>query len=122
MNCRLDLHFHTSASPDSRMTLSQAVAAAKKRGVCALAVSDHNRCAPQEVFDKTLRDGVLLIPAVEYSTEAGHLLGLFLQRPCCCPNEETGRVCFSDAAAAIHDAGGLCVLAHPYELTRHSVA
>ena len=121
MNCRLDLHLHTQASSDSRMTLSQAVAAAKRRGICALAVSNHNCCAPQEVFDKPLRDGVLLIPAVEYSTEAGHLLGLFLQRPCRCPNEEAGRVRFSDAAAAIHDAGGLCVLAHPYELTRHSV-
>ena len=121
MNCRMDLHLHTLYSPDGRMTLSQAVAAAKKRGISALAVSDHNRCAPKEVFDEPLRDGVLLIPAVEYSTEAGHLLGLFLHRPCRCPNEEAGRVRFSDAAAAIHDAGGLCVLAHPYELTRHSV-
>lgn len=118
---RLDLHLHTERSPDSRISLSQAVLAAKKNGLHALAVCDHNRCAPQEVFDMPLRDGVLLIPAVEYSTEVGHLLGLFLQSPCHTENEESGRVRFSDAAAAIHASGGKCVLAHPYELTHHSV-
>lgn len=121
MTFRLDLHFHSEASPDSRIRFAQAVSAAKKRGIHALAVCDHNRCAPQEVFDQPLRDGVLLIPAVEYSTEAGHLLGLFLKAPCHVPDEESGRVCFSDAAAAIRAAGGKCVLAHPYELTHHSI-
>lgn len=118
---RLDLHLHTEFSPDSRISFTQAVQAAKQHNLHALAICDHNRCAPQEIFDQPLRDGVLLIPAVEYSTEAGHLLGLFLKTPCRTPGEETGRVRFSDAAAAIHAAGGKCVLAHPYELTHHSV-
>ncbi|MBQ6430755.1 MAG: PHP domain-containing protein [Oscillospiraceae bacterium] len=118
---RLDLHLHTDASPDSRVTLADAVRKAKETGVHALAVCDHNRCAAQEVFDAPLRDGVLLIPGVEYSTEAGHLLGLFLQAPVSVPGEETGRVRFTDAAAAIRAAGGMTVLAHPYELTQRSV-
>lgn len=118
---RLDLHLHTECSPDSRISLTQVVQAAKKQNLHALAVCDHNRCASQELFDRPLRDGVLLIPAVEYSTEVGHLLGLFLRSPCHVENEESGRVRFSDAAAAIHAAGGKCVLAHPYELTHHSV-
>lgn len=117
---RLDLHLHTELSPDSRITLAQAVQKAKKTHIHALAVCDHNRCAPQEVFENPLRDGVLLIPAVEYSTEVGHLLGLFLQTPCHVSGEESGRVRFDDAAAAIHGAGGKCVLAHPYELTHHT--
>lgn len=118
---RLDLHLHTELSPDSRITLAQAVRKAKAKHIHAIAVCDHNRCAPQEVFENPLRDGVLLIPSVEYSTEAGHLLGLFLQKPCNVVGEESGRVRFDDAAAAIHGAGGKCVLAHPYELTHHSV-
>lgn len=121
MICRIDLHVHTERSTDSRMTLAQAVSAAKRHGIQAFAVCDHNRCAPQEVFDAPLREGVLLIPGVEYSTEAGHLLGLFLKAPCTCLGEETGRVRFADAAARIHAAGGLCVLAHPYELTHRTV-
>ena len=95
---RLDLHLHTELSPDSRITLAQAVQKAKKTHIHALAVCDHNRCAPQEVFENPLRDGVLLIPAVEYSTEVGHLLGLFLQTPCHVSGEESGRVRFDDAA------------------------
>ena len=47
---KLDLHIHTERSPDSRMTLTQAAAAAKQRGVDALAVCDHNRCASGDVF------------------------------------------------------------------------
>lgn len=120
MRYRLDLHLHTEASPDSRTTLARAVQEAKRKKIDALAVSDHYHCAAEEVFSHPLRDGVLLIPAVEYSTEIGHLLGLFLQRPCRTANEGSGRVRFSDAAAAIHAAGGLCVLAHPFELTAHS--
>ncbi|MBQ3355494.1 MAG: PHP domain-containing protein [Oscillospiraceae bacterium] len=118
---RLDLHLHTEHSPDSRVTIADAVRIAEKKHIDAIAVCDHNRCAPQEVFDRPLRGGVLLIPSVEYSTEAGHLLGLFLQKPVCVPGEETGRVRFSDAAEAIRAAGGVCVLAHPYELTQRSV-
>lgn len=120
MKYRIDLHLHTDASPDSRMCLQDAVKRAKKRGISAFAVSDHNRCPAQEVFDRPLRQGVLLIPSVEYSTECGHLLGLFLERACHVSGQEEGRIRFSDAAAAIHAAGGLCILAHPFELTNRS--
>lgn len=120
MNYRLDLHIHTDRSPDSRMTLPEAVKTAKKKGIHAIAVCDHNRCAPQEVFDCRMQDGILRIPGVEYSTEAGHLLGLFLKTPCRVEGEESGRVLFADAAEAIHAAGGKCVLAHPFETTHRS--
>ncbi len=121
MTYRLDLHLHTEASPDSRVTLAQAVRKAKEKHIDAIAVCDHNRCAPQEVFDRPLRGGVLLLPGVEYSTEAGHLLGLFLRERVAVPGEETGRVRLADASAAIRAAGGIAVLAHPYELTQRSV-
>ncbi len=119
---RLDLHLHTAASPDSRTSLRAAAAAAKQRGITALAVCDHNRCAAQSLFDNPITDGVLFLPGVEYSTEYGHLLGLCLQTPCSADGEDSGRVRFADAAAAIHACGGLCVLAHPFELTQRSVA
>ena len=121
MTYRLDLHLHTDLSLDSRVTPAQAVKKAKKAHIDAIALCNHNRCAPQEIFDRPLRDGVLLLPGVEYSTEAGHLLGLFLREPVHVPNEETGRVLLADASAAIRAAGGLAVLAHPYELTQRSV-
>lgn len=114
----LDLHTHTEASADSRNRLDDMTKAASEKGISALAVTDHNRCSP--IFPETPMNGVLLIPGVEYSTECGHLLGLFLRKPCHAEGEETGRVKFSSAAKAIHEAGGLCILAHPYELTGHT--
>lgn len=120
MTYRLDLHLHTDLSLDSRVTLAQAVQKAKEKHIDAIAVCNHNRCAPQEVFDRPLRDCVLLIPGVEYSTEAGHLLGLFLRERVTVPDEETGRVRLADASAAIRAAGGIAVLAHPFELTNRS--
>lgn len=122
MKYRLDLHVHSKDSPDGRMSLQQIAQRAKKRGVDAIAVCDHNRCPDEALFPGKIIDGVLFIPSVEYSTEAGHLLGLFLEQPCHVQGEESGRVRFSQAAAAIHKAGGLCVLAHPYELTNRSIS
>ena len=54
MTYRLDLHLHTDLSLDSRVTLTQAVQKAKEKHIDAIAVCDHNRCAPQEVFDRPL--------------------------------------------------------------------
>ena len=116
MNYRLDLHVHTAASPDSRSSLEALTAAAKRRGIDAFAVCDHNRA----FYPSSTVDGVLLIPGVEYSTEHGHLLGLFLEAPCHVPGEETGRVPFSEAVQAIHQSGGLCVVAHPFEHTNRT--
>lgn len=118
MRYRLDLHTHTEASMDSRNRLEDMTKTAAEKGISALAVTDHNRCSP--ILGETVMNGVLLIPGVEFSTECGHLLGLFLERPCHAEGEETGRVKFAPAAEAIHRAGGLCILAHPYELTGHT--
>ena len=78
MNCyHVDLHVHTTASSDGRSTLEQQISAARKAGLHAIAVTDHNCCTPvpQEA------DEFLLIPGCEISAQCGHILGLFLERP-----------------------------------------
>lgn len=103
---RADLHVHTSASPDGRSPLPALAAAAKARGLHALAITDHNLCTPVPPE----LDGVLLIPGCEVSTQGGHVTALFLERPLDLsgplPTPE-------EAVEAIHRAGGLAVLAHP---------
>ena len=74
---KADLHVHTSASPDGRSALPALAAAARARGLHALAVTDHNLCTPAPAA----LDGVLLIPGCEVSTQAGHITALFLERP-----------------------------------------
>lgn len=107
---RADLHVHTCASPDGRSDLHRLAQAAKKAGLDAIAITDHDLCTdcPQELY------GVLMIPGCEISTKAGHITGLFLKEPIdfnalgYLPEPE-------DAVAAIHCAGGLAVLAHPFK-------
>ena len=72
-----DLHVHTAASPDGRSSLEDLTAAAAAAGLQALAVTDHDRCTPVPAA----MNGILLIPGCELSTRAGHITGLFLERP-----------------------------------------
>lgn len=109
---RADLHVHTDASPDGRSPLAAIARAARRAGLDAVAVTDHDLCTP---VPETL-EGVLLIPGCEVSTAAGHVTGLFLERPL--DLAALGRLPPpEEAAAAIRAAGGLAVLAHPYHLS-----
>lgn len=103
MEIKLDLHIHSEHSPDGRMPLREIVSRAKALGLQGVAVCDHDR-----VWMEPFREeGFLLIPGAEFSTEYGHLLGLFLTGPI-----EKGN--FAETVAAIHAQGGLAVLAHPF--------
>lgn len=104
MELKLDLHIHSTASPDGRMSLGEIVERCKAAGLNGCAVCDHDHVL-QEPLEE---DGFLMVPAVEVSTEVGHLLGLFV-------TEEIGTRDFYTAAARIHAQGGLAVLAHPFE-------
>lgn len=106
IHAQLDLHIHTQNSPDGRMSLEELTAAARAKGLHAVAVCDHDRTyrGPAQC------NGVLVIPGVEFSTEYGHLLGLFVPRGLTYTTlEETART--------VHEAGGLLVLAHPFQHT-----
>jgi len=107
---RADLHVHTDASPDGRSPLPAIARAARAAGLDAVAIADHNRCtAVPEMLE-----GVLLLPACEISTKIGHITGLFLARPI--PLDTLGPLPEPEAAvAAVREAGGAAVLAHPYQ-------
>lgn len=112
MIVRADLHVHTDASEDGLSSLAQQAAAARAAGVQAMAVTDHNCCTAVPAS----LEGVLLIPGCEVSTQAGHILGLFLEEPLDLdglggPSLPTGEA----AVEEIHRRGGLAVLAHPYQ-------
>lgn len=105
-----DLHVHSIASIDGRSTIDELVAAAKEKGLQALAISEHDLCEQLPEYDD-----FLLIPAVEITTTAGHLLGLFLDRPVHMDAlTASGYPTIKAACNAIHACGGLAVLAHPF--------
>jgi len=107
MKIKLDLHIHSAASYDGRMSVEEIVQTARARGLNGVAVTDHD----VTLTDAPVFDDFLIIPGCEFSTEFGHLLGLFLREP-------IGNMSFVRTVNAIHAQGGLAVIAHPFEHTR----
>ncbi len=109
MRINVDFHVHSDASPDGRDGISRLLAGAKRAQLAAIAVCDHDLCTPLPA-----EDGILLIPGTEISTDLGHILGLFLEQPVVL--ERSGGLPKARAAIdAIHAAGGIAVLAHPFQ-------
>lgn len=109
MKLRLDLHVHSEASCDGRMTLSEIIDAARNKGLDGVAITDHDVFFKASAAD--LPEDFIVIPGEEFSTERGHLLGLFLTEPVTAKG-------FHAVAAAIRAQGGLAVMAHPFERNR----
>lgn len=107
MELRMDLHIHSERSPDGCMTLEEIVERARAAGLNGAAVCDHD-LVPAELPEFS---DFLLIPGIEVSTQLGHLLGLFVEKPVDTRD-------FYQAAERIRAQGGLAVLAHPFERSR----
>lgn len=81
MTRMIDLHVHTTAS-DGTFTPSDVVLLAKKAGLTAMAVTDHDTISGvEEAVNKAKEVGLELVPGVEISvgdTEDVHIVGLFI--------------------------------------------
>lgn len=118
----LDLHSHSVYSGDSLLLPREMVRLARERGLNGIAVTDHET-VQGGLAARTANDdpAFLVIPGVEYATEYGHVVGLFLERELDGlpvrrhPAERMMRVPFQQVVHAVHAQGGLAVLAHPYQ-------
>jgi len=110
-----DLHMHTVHS-DGRWTTAQLLAAVRRRGLDFFALTDHNtQSALRELAAADLA-GLLALPGVEVTTNAGHLLAIGVERPIDW-RLGAGRGGAIDAIVRdVHDAGGLAIIAHPGSL------
>ena len=113
MQVKADLHVHTTYSSDSIITPADLVFYAKKRGLTAVAVTDHNQV---EGAKKIAREtDFLIIPGTEVSSRDGHIVGLNV-------NEVIPRGLSADETVdRIHRAGGVAIACHPYALFKGSI-
>ncbi|MGH7609724.1 MAG: PHP domain-containing protein [Candidatus Dormibacteria bacterium] len=106
-----DPHAHTTAS-DGMVSPRELVRAAARAGLSVVAVTDHDTfsgCA--EAQEAGQEFGVEVVAGEEVTTRAPanvHVLGLFLSGPV------PMGMGLADTIRAIHDRGGLAVLAHPW--------
>jgi hypothetical protein len=107
---RADLHIHTVAS-DGTATVTEILDHVEQRtDLRVIAITDHERidaaaAARTMAADRGLRAEVVV--GEEVTTLGGHLLALFIDRPIR-PYKS-----LRSTIAAIHDAGGLAIPAHP---------
>ncbi|NPV09422.1 MAG: CehA/McbA family metallohydrolase [Anaerolineae bacterium] len=106
---KADLHVHTNAS-DGVSTVRDVLEAASIAGLDVVAVTDHNRVdSALRAVELAPQFGLGVIVGEEVSTHHGHLLALFLKE-----RIAPGRG-LAETIAAVHDQGGIAVLAHPYD-------
>ena len=105
---KFDLHIHTARSHDSKAALAAIAKSAKEKGIDGIAICDHN-----EFYEGPIPKDLILLRGCEYSTPFGHLLGIGMERKV----ENTD---FPQLIEQIHSAGGIAILAHPYEHLKYA--
>ncbi len=123
MPLNIDLHTHSFFSGDGVSSPEELIAAARKKGLHGLAITDHNTCEAVDYMlekgfmceDGTPVDGFLVIPGVEVTTAEGHLLCIGATLPFL-KGRPAREVC-----QIIHDRGGIAIPPHPYDLFRAGI-
>lgn len=112
----IDLHTHSEASFDGRDSVDLILQQAKAVGLDAVAITDHDEIwASREAVERASEYGLIVIPGMEVSSAAGHVLSLGIEENIP-PN-----LSFAETVSRIRDAGGLAVVPHPYQETRSGV-
>jgi len=106
MQIKADLHVHTTYSKDSLITPKALVYFAKKRGLNAVAVTDHNQF--EGAYKIAKETDFLIIPGMEISSSDGHIIALNV-------HELIPRgLSAVETIELIHSAGGVAIACHPY--------
>lgn len=106
MLIKADLHVHTTYSNDSLITAKDLVYYSKKRGLNAVAITDHNYLDGAYKISK--ETDFLIIPGMEVSSADGHIVALNV-------HELIPRgLSAVDTVELIHKAGGVAIACHPY--------
>jgi len=114
---RAELHCHSSLSYDGRDPVEMVLAQADAVGLDAVAVTDHDEIdASLAAADRAAEYGLVGIPGMEVTSEAGHILALGVEELI------PPGLSFVETLDRIRDQGGLAVVPHPFQRSRHGVA
>jgi predicted metal-dependent phosphoesterase TrpH len=113
---RIDCHVHTRGSFDSVETVDRVLASAVDAGLDGVVVTDHDTVSHSiAAADRASACGLVGIPGVEVSTADGHVLGIGIETL-----PPRGRP-FETTVEFIRAAGGVAVVPHPFQRSRHGV-
>lgn len=109
-----DLHTHSLYS-DGVGTPKEMIAYAKSIGLNGIALTDHNEVKGALEALKLASSDFQVIPGIEVSSAAGHILGLGITE--IIPRDLSA----SETVKRIHAAGGIAIAAHPFDRIRQGV-
>ena len=113
----VELHTHSALSHDGRDPVDLLLQQAAAVGLDALAVTDHDEIdASVEAAELAAEYGLVGIVGMEVTSAAGHVLAFGIDElvPSGLP--------FDERLDRIREAGGIAVVPHPFQKTRHGVA
>ncbi|MBP1986904.1 PHP domain-containing protein [Halolamina salifodinae] len=113
----VELHCHSELSHDGRDPVDLLVEQAAAVGLDAIAVTDHDAIhASHEAAALADEYGLVGIVAMEVTSAAGHILALGIDE------EVPPGLSYDETLERIHDQGGIAIVPHPFQSSRHGVA
>jgi hypothetical protein len=112
---RGDCHVHSARSHGAELTPEQLAAAARASGLDFMAITEHNTADTHGAWGRLAGDDLLVILGQEATTQTGHWLALGI-RPGQVVEWRYGlrHDVIGQHVTQVHQAGGLCVAAHPH--------
>lgn len=110
---KVDLHTHSSTSPDGGITPEEYKKALDSGLLDAIAVTDHNSVDMALLLHKQLGDTIIV--GEEIMTTHGEIIGLFLTE------RVPAGLSPHDTVKHIKDQGGLVYIPHPFETIRKGI-
>jgi hypothetical protein len=112
----VELHAHSALSYDGRDPVARLLEQARTVGLDGLAVTDHDEIeASLDAAEMAADYGLVGIPGMEVTSEAGHVLALGVRE--LVPSE----LSFAETVERIHHLGGIAVVPHPFQKSRSGV-
>ncbi len=110
---KVDLHCHTYWSKCSGLRPKYLIRLAKHKNLSGIAITDHNSVFISKKFYRWAKKdpNFFVIPGVEVSSDAGHILGLFVTEPI-----NTRQA--AEVIDCIREQDGISVIAHPFDPRR----
>ena len=113
----VELHTHSSLSHDGRDPVDHLLEQAASVGLDAIAVTDHDEIeASLDAVEMAPEYGLIGIPGMEITPAVGHVLALGVSETI------PAGLSFETTLDRIHDQGGIAVVPHPFQSSRHGVA
>lgn len=113
---RFDPHVHTTVSYDAVGSVREVLDAAREAGLDAIAITDHDAMgAIPEALVRADAFDLTVVPGVEISTAAGHLLGLGIT------DLPPIGASVAETVTWVRDRGGVAVVPHPFQRSRHGI-